>query len=365
MPLAGRASLPEEFYDITSSQLFRQPEPQYFYAQLFKSALMASLPIPGSLGVPGREVSGAGAAYASAEADRLILSAPLGSEIFQARVDFKGMPGHTMRFNRPRFAATTATEASRLVAANSTISTTPIGLGSEQTSLTLKRYAGPYDQDNSRVAPFGIEAFDASMGVHQLASMVGTHMQRDFDLFLDTVWVTLLNNGVTTVRPQGMTADNDATTAGMFPLDYETISRTARTMSDAKLPTLGDGRRILVCTPTGRKQLKDDPQFARYSEFHKEMNPLFSGYFGSLPEFHLFESSTLSTTANSSGVNIHNAHAIAPGVAMGGMGRPPSVRYASDDNYGETPKVIWLGDLAFGLADSRFVVEVKYGQDNS
>lgn len=366
MAVIGRATLPEEFYDITSSMLLRQPEPQYLYAQMFKSALSANLNVPGTLGVPGREVGGNGADYRAETADRLVLSAPISTEIFQAKVDFKGQMGHTMKFNRPLFSSGTATQAARKVAANTTISTTPIAAGSEQNTLTLERFAGPYDTTNSRVAPYAIESFDASMGIHKLASFVGTHLRRDFDVFLDTVWVNLLNSMTGgTVYPEGMTADNDATSAGMFPLTYEQISRTARVMDDAKLPVLGDGRRLLVVTPTGQKQLKDDPQYARYAEFHKEMNPLFPGYFGSLPEFHLIKSSTLTTTANSSSVNIHTAHAIAPGVAMGGMGRAPSVRYASDDNYGETPKVIWLGDFAFGLADSRFGCLVKYSQDNS
>lgn len=366
MAVIGRATLPEEFYDITSSMLLKQPEPQYLYAQMFKSALGASLTVTGSLGVPGREVGGNGAAYASETADRLVLSAPISTELFQAKVNFKGQMGHTMKFNRPAFTNSTATQASRKIAANTTISTTPIAAGSEQNTLTLERYAGPYDTANSRVAPYAIESFDASMGIHSLASFVGTHMRRDFDRVLDKVWVDLFDSvGGGTIYPEGMSADNDATSAGMFPLTYEQISRVSRTMDDAFLPTLGDGRRLLVVTPTGKKQLKDDPQFARYVEFHKELNPMFPGYFGSLPEFHLIQNSTLTTTANSSSVNIHTAHALAPGVAMGGMGRAPSVRYASDDNYGETPKVIWLGDFAFGLADNRFGYLVKYSQDNA
>ena len=45
------------------------------------------------------------------------------------------------------------------------------------------------------------------------------------------------------------------------------------------------------------------------------------------------------------------AHAIAPGAFLGGTGKAPRVAAASDDNYGETAKVIWLAYLALGLAD--------------
>ena len=44
MPVISRASLPEEFFDITSAMLLIQPEPQYMYAQMWKSALGAALP---------------------------------------------------------------------------------------------------------------------------------------------------------------------------------------------------------------------------------------------------------------------------------------------------------------------------------
>lgn len=36
MPLINRASLPTEFFDITSPELLVAPEPQYMFAQLWK-----------------------------------------------------------------------------------------------------------------------------------------------------------------------------------------------------------------------------------------------------------------------------------------------------------------------------------------
>jgi len=203
------------------------------------------------------------------------------------------------------------------------------------------------------------------MGVHNLADFVGTHLGRDFDKTLDSFWVTLADNASTTVYPLGITADNDITAKGMAPFTYEQQSRVSKIQDEANLPTLGDGRRIMVVTPTGKKQLKDDPQFARYCEFHKEINPLFPGWFGSTAEYHYFMSNTLTKSSNSSSVNVHKAHAIAPGVFLGGVGKTIGVRAASDDNYGETAKVIWLAYLALGLADNRFVTKVAYGEDVS
>lgn len=361
---ASRVTLPEEFLDLTSAKLLAQPEPQYPYAHLFKSALAVSLMTPDEIGFAGREIQSGGAPYVGADVDRLILSGPVSSQLFAAEVDFTKTTGHTMRFNRPQFADTVYTETARQVKSNQTISTDPIEISSEQATLTLKRYAGPYDSANSRVAPLAVEAFDAPMAMHKMSNIVGTQLQRDHDKFLDSVWVTLFDNSsASSVYPEGMTADDDATTLGQFGLTYEQISRTDRLMNEAHLPKFADGKRLMVVTSAGKKQLKDDPQYARYAEFHKEMNPLFPGYFGSLPEFHLCCSETLTKSANSSSVPIHRAQAMAPGVALGGMGRTTAVRQASDDNYGETPKVIWLGDYAFGLADARFTYSVRYSAD--
>jgi hypothetical protein len=360
-----RTTLPSEFYDLTEAQLLVQPEPQYFYCQLFKAALGIELGVAGVMAGHWRDVpAGGGADYGSAERDRLLLSSPLPSALFQVKYNFRGGPGHTVKFNRPQFANTTYTAASRQVKTNQTISTTPIEVGGEQNTLTIKRFAGPYDATNSRVAPLAFDAFDAAMGVHELYRIGGVQLKRDFDRFIDTYMVAQADEASTAVYPEGMTAVNDPTAAGQFPLTYEQMSRAAKEMDEANLPTLPDGKRCFVVTPTGKKQLKDDPQFARYVEFHAEKNPLMgSSWFGSCPEFHCFVSTTLAVTNNSSSVPIHYGHAIAPGAFMAGMGRPPQVRTASEDNYGESPRVIWLADLCAAPADVRFIKSIRYTAD--
>lgn len=359
--MISRDQLSEEFYDRTSAQLLAQPEPQYLYARLFLRALNIDLVPPDMIGRAGQEIGGQGADYSTAEQDRLNLADDLATELFAVKADFNGEPGHVLKFNRPKFTDSTYTEASRQIGTNQTISTTPMNAGSEQALLELKRYAGPYG--SNAVQPYGLDGFDATMGIHNLVKFVGTHLRRDFHKTVDSFVKTLADNASTTVYPYGMSAANDATLAGQFPMTYELISRIGKTQDTANLPTLGDGRRILVVTPTGKKQLQDDPQFARYAEFGSK-NPLdMPGWFATLPGYHCFMSNTLSVTANSSSVDIHYGHAIAPGAFLGGIGKAPRVAAASDDNYGEAAKVIWLMYGAFGLADNRFVTKVAYTQD--
>jgi hypothetical protein len=352
-----RATFPESFYDKTSDMLLVQPEPQYLYSALFLGALGASLSVPGELGLPGRGVSGAGGAYSSEDRDRLMLSDPMVTELIAAKVDFNGAPGNTIRINRPVFANSTYTEASRRIPSGATISTTAITPASQQTNLTLFRYGGPYD--GGAVRPYGIEAFDANMGIHKASSIIGTHHKRDFHRFVDAVNVALLDMASATDYPEGMSADNDATAAGSFPFTYEQLSRCEKNMDDANLPTFGDGFRCLVLTPTQVNQLRQDKQYQRAAQNMPQYNILFPQYVGSVNKFHIFKSTTLAAPTNGSGVAVHRGHAIAPGALLAGMGRAPRVAPSTNDNYGETILTIWLADLAFGLSNNTFVRSVR------
>jgi hypothetical protein len=359
MPGFSRASLPENFYDITSDMLLVQPEPQYLYAQMFLGALGASLAPPGELGLPGRAVGGNGGAYSAADRDTLVLSNPMMKEVIAAEIDFNGKPGNTLRINRPVFANTTYTEASRRIAVGTTISTTPITVSSQQTNLTLYRYGGPYDSTNARVAPYGIEAFDANMGIHKAASIHGTHLKRDFHKFIDSVEVALLDLAANAIYPEGMTAVNDATVVGSFPFTYEQLCRVGRDMDMANLPVFSDGYRALVLTPTQINQLRQDEKYRQASQMFSQYNVLFPGYIASVNNFHIFKSNTLTVSNNSSSVAIHYGHAIAPGALLAGMGRAPRVAPSTNDNFGETVLAVWLADLAFGLANNSFVYSVR------
>lgn len=350
----SRATLPENFYDKTNDRLLVQPEAQYTLAILFIAALGATLPMPAGIGLDGRQIEGAGAPFINVDRDRLQLAEALPTQLFALGYDFNKTPGETVRINRPAFANTTYTTASRKVAANSTITTTPIGVASEQTHLTLERYAGPYDQTNGRVAPLGIDAFAANLGVTSTPDMVGTHLVRDFHRFLDTVHVEMGDLG-TAFYPDGMAADDDASTTGSYPMTLEQVSRLEADMDDANLPTLPDGCRVLMLTTTQWKQLKHDPEFKAQAEFVREYNLLYPNYVKTVGKFHLFKCTTLKKVNNSSVVPVHRGLAIAPGAFMGGIGRKPRVGSSTDDNYGETAKTIWIADLAFGVADARFL----------
>jgi hypothetical protein len=352
MAVITRASLPEEFYDITSAQLLLQPEPQYLHAQLAKMAVASDLAVPGSVGLPGRDAGAQGAAYASPSDGRLMLSDPIMGAAITAIVGLGSAPGHTIRMNRPKFTNSTYTEASREVASGSTISTTPLDLDSEQVAVTIKRFAGPYGTAN--VQPYALDEFDAKMSVHKLAGMIGLHLKRDFDRWLDAALVALYAVCDDTVRPVGMTNDDSASTADAFPLDVNTLFRAEETLDTDNIPAFANGRRACVLHPRQLRELKDDAQFGRYAQYDKNVNPLFQSYVTSIGNLDIFKSNTLTTSTNSSSVVVYRGQVFGPGKVGLGVGQMPRVLHSTDDNYGLQAKIIWEFEAGLVNLDNRF-----------
>lgn len=361
MSFFNRASNPENFFDVTEAKLLRQPEPEYFFGRMFLDAVNASLGIPSAFGLDGRQAVSNGAAYVNLDSDRLKVAMGMPASMFAVNVDFTAKPGQTVRVNRPKYTDTIYTLASRQVTSGQVISTTPVNVGEEQVNLTLYRYGGPYDTLNSRVAPFAIESFDANMGVHKANEIIGNNLARDYHKFLDQVQ-SFLGEVADALYPENMTADNDGTVAGQFPMTLELLNRAEQIQNERFLPRLPDGKRIAVLSSYQIKQLFHDPETLQQSTFHPEFNLLYGaiGYTRSVGGYHIFQCDTIQKPLNSSSVPVHHGMVIAPdGFYMGGMGRKPRVAASTDDNYGEQAKVLWLADLAFGVADKRFAFTLR------
>jgi hypothetical protein len=358
MPLINRASLPTEFFDITSDSLLVQPEPQYMFAQLWKLALGAALGSPGALGRGA--VGENGAPVPDVDAMRLMLDDGLAASTIKVVPELGKSPGHTVKINRPFFEDTTYTAASREVASGSTISTSPIDISNEQVALTIKRFVGPYDQANARPAPYGLDRFDASMSVHKLAGLVGHHLKRDFDKFVDSSLISLLDSASTIVRPGALASDDAILDAGAAPCDLATIAATERALDDANIPVFPNGRRILVLTPRQIESLKLDSDFARLAESHAPWNPILAqSYYKSIGGFDVYKSNSLRKVANTSSVPVQRGVAFGPGVLGSGVGEMPRVAFANEDNFGESALVVWILYAAFSLLDNRFAVSVR------
>jgi hypothetical protein len=357
-----RATLGQEFYDITSDQLLLAPEPQYLHGLLFKGAMEASMTMGSGMGlpIPGRDIATSGPGYANLLDARLTLSDPLLSPAIKF-INQLGKPniGHTIRINRPKYTDSTYTRASRASPVGTTFSKTPMNVESEQAKITIERFAGPYDSTSGEVRPYGVEAFDASRSVHDMEAIRNHHFQRDFDKWLDTVGVTLFDSGAV-IYPTGMTADNDSTTVGDYPFSVDQIFRTRTSLVTASIPPFADGRYIMILTPLQVEQLHNDPQYGRLARYDPKFNPLYlSNHVATISKFHIFESQTLRTVANSSSVPIQYGQAFGREAVGAGSQGMPRVVPSTDDNYGETSIAIWLWYSGFEILDNRFMRSLR------
>lgn len=372
----NRLTLPEEFYDITSSKVLRAPEPQYLHAVLWKMAFNMGLQRKmGGIGLmAGRMAGGAGAPYPEAQAFYDQLSDPIMGDALSVVPNTEAKVGHTVRINRPRFSDTTYTEQVREITRTS-ISTTPIGIGSEQVAVTIKQFAGPYDQANSRVAPYGLDSFDASRAIHDLGDEVGTHLQRDFDKTLDSFIGTLYDSADTAniVWPtEQMTADNDIAAVAAGGFNFSMILRGIQALEDAKAPKFPNGDYVAVIGPREKRQLAEDDEFQRASsgsDAGAPKNPLLAAtFYKRVNGCSIFVSQTLRSVNNASSVPIRRNQMFGP-AAVGGIVVPvagqgpagPRVLSSTDDNYGLVAKVIWALEGGWTVFDNRFIASLRTG----
>ena len=369
MTVISRATLSPEFFDRTSAKLLIQPEPQYLMARLlFMSNGAAEFRRMSAMGLtPERTIPNLGAGVGSFEDMQLLLADPIRAEaIFTSDELAAGKAGHTIRINRPVFSGGGYTEASRTVASGQVISTTPIDLSMEQVSITIKRAIGPFASGGSVPQPYGVDRLDAQHSVHSIADTVGMQLQRDRTKYIDTVVGSYFDLGANTLYPSdpnnALSSDALAfptTTPGTRPFDAEVVFRTEEKLGSLNIPRFANGKYVMVLSPRQARQLKSDPEFQRLSVFDPSRNPLQSAYIRTLGGVELYESNTQPVdTATVSGLSIFHAAAFGPGaVGYAGAG-PCESATSSDDNYGETVKVIWRAYEGLALLDNRFIVNV-------
>jgi hypothetical protein len=355
-----RATIPAEFLDVTSAELLLPAEPEYFHANIVLNAVKVRVDFGGSWGlpIPGRQLTGGAAGYAQLDEmlQKLVgLPDPVYSEAIMVTPDWmkKGV-GHTIRFNRPKFDESTYTKASRRVPTGATINQNPITVGSDQATVTVERLAGPYSNVDNQVHPYGLERFDFDRSIHDPNAIKDLHISRDFRKTIDTVGVQLFDQG-TAIYPVGMTADDDALTAGAFPMSYEYLTLVILSLVSGNVPRFRNARWMCVLTPLQMQQLSVDPQYLKLVRYDPDINPIYKpNYRGTVGALDIFESNTLTTVDNSSGVPIQYGQAFGPKSVGWGMTEMPRTASNSNDNFGESPSVVWFWYCGSDVLNSDF-----------
>jgi len=170
------------------------------------------------------------------------------------------------------------------------------------------------------------------------------------------------------VRYPGDPSNLLTTDAAAFPIagngyrtfDAECVFRMEQTLSDNSIPRFADGMYHLIITPQQARQLRDDATFQRMAVFESELNPLKRSFIATLGQVEIYQCATNTVdTTTVAGVSIHHGIMFGPG-AVGRVkdGDGCRVVNSTDDNYGETPKVVWIAYEGQEMLDNRFVVGV-------
>lgn len=362
----SRVTVPSEFFDITSGMMLKTPTPQFAFAQMAIAAQnrAALAAVDAELALSGaRGASTQGIAVPGFDTFQLQLATSIFGEAIMAVEDAsKNGIGETIRFNRPLFSGSNYTVAARTVNQAQSISTTPVEISGEQVPLTVKRLAGPYDSTNSRVAPFAIDRLASQRSVHSLVQLAGLHLVYDRMATLDGIFSLLLDGASTNVvRPAGISADSSFPASGEAPLDLDTLLRAEEKLANAHIPRFSDGTYLAILSPTQMRQLKLDPDFAKASQLLPEKNVLTNSAVTMVGDtIRVMQCSTVQTdTATVSGATIYRGVMMGPGAVGFGVADPCRVCTSTDDNYGETVKVIWVAYEAMGMLDERFLCSIR------
>lgn len=361
MALITRATLPQEFVDFHSAKLLRQPTPQFFHAGMAMNAMrlsLAGMKGPWGLPVQGRTFGGDGQPYAKLD-DMMVKLSPEPDSVYgkAIRVELelgKKGQGHTVKINRPKFKSTTATKASRRIPTGASISKAGLAINSEQVQVTIERFGGPYSDENNAVQPYAIDRFDANKMLHDPASIKDLHLDYDFHLWLDTVNVQLFDVG-DAIYPDGMANDDASAVAGDFPMSFDFLTKIEANLAEANVPRFDNGRYMCVATVRQMQQLSVDGAYQRLSKYHEDINPVLKkSYRGTVGNLDIFQSTTLTKVDNANSVEINYGQAFGPESVGWAIDEMPRVATDSDDNYGETAKLIWLMYAGCEVLDKRF-----------
>jgi len=364
MPVS-RVTVPTEFFDVTSAMMLKQPTAEFTFAKLAIAAQsragLMNTDAAAAL-ASGRGPSTQGAAVMSLQEQQLVLASdPLANAIAGVEDATKAGVGHTIRFNRPVFAGGSYTETARTIAQSSTISLTPIDVGMEQTSLTVKRVAGPMSSSGTAVQPFAIDRLDSQRSVHSLVQLVGANLVYDRMAYLDAVVKALFDTGNYIQRPAGVSADASFPATGEAPLDLDTLLRAEEQLRAANIPRFADGCYYVIVSPRQMRQLRTDPDFLRATASVPGMNPVLNASITMVGQtLKVIESSTVPTdTTTVSGQTISRGMMFGPGAIGFGVADPCRVVPANEDNYGETVKIVWLAYEAIGMLDNRMICSLR------
>jgi hypothetical protein len=382
MTAITRSSLPQNFLDSASPGMrLPTPEPQYFFAKMALGNRLSLAAMNAGMQTAQQFVTIAGGGQVLPPLlDEMARAVDAYPGAVQAVDEFGKDMGDTVKFWRDVYEGGLYTEAGRLLAEETVISTTGQAVKAEEVPVVLKEYYGPSNAAGTAIAPYAIKSFDAKYrrNKEQLASKTTRYLARDYIKWLDSVIRDCFRrngaSGNTNVTfPDGVANAAAFVANGTANASLQQIMNARKALSDREWAKFGNGRYMCLVPTSFNTQMIGDVDYRELSKLHGDGRNQLYGYIGSVQDVDFFECSTLATYATSgatdtavngstvaASVTVNEALLFGPGVVgfgtasneqSGSIG--PEVRFADDTNYGTLAKLIWYALHAFQTLDVR------------
>lgn len=269
--------------------------------------------------------------------------------------------GDTIKINRPKY-LDDVIGAGRILKPTSLMFGSSQPLGMDQVSVTVVESSGPGDASGNTV-PVGIALFAQERARHDQLTNAKLQLRRS-----RYRWVHHnLQNAILAVtnitRPSGVSSLAAFTGADNEPLTYETLARVEEKLQGRNIPGVsGSPVYPLYVSPTGLRQLKNDPAYQRQAEFHEGFNLLFPGYIKNVGNLAVCLNNTIPTKLGgaSSDVTVRRAYVVAPQAMGWGLGSDAVLLRDKNDDGGRFLKVGWRAVEGFQLLNSDFVEVIEH-----
>ena len=366
----SRQSLGQNFIDHVNQTglTLPTPEPQYLFAKWIAAGRLSLAALDAGQSTAQQFVSMAGGGVNVSPALAELALAADSYPGFVTAVDaFGANKGDMVRFQRPVYSTGGATNSDRKLNTGASISTTGMGVATEEVKLELDTFNGPYSSTGSAVQPYAIEETDAKFRATlvSLASWVSLNLVRDYTYWLHYVVRDLLLSGqYTTLANASYTDVSDFVDAGNQKWTLDLLLRAKKTMVDRNVPPFANGNYLAIVPTQFQLDMLEDVDFTKMIANHKTENPVY-GYVGSVQNIDIIECTTLKTWTAAgtplgdkagtvaAGVDLEEGVMLAPGSLGFGLAQPPHCRFADDTNFGNVAKVVWQTRHALGMLDER------------
>lgn len=276
--------------------------------------------------------------------------------------DFDRTLGDTIELQRyPYFGDVGMSQVQRQLSETNTVGILdPVAITTNNVTLILQEYGGPYNGIADHVAPLGVtekvarraqrKLLDANNPESFVNSIGGDLLKDDYDRWHDRTLCDLYLTSPNSTNPGGAADAAVTNTDQISTADLATIKER---LQNRFAPTWDDGLYMAIVSPRMEKHLRLDDSFRKAVQFG-DPRRLFRGELGIYEGFRFMSSTNLPTET----VNALTGHLgifFGPRAVGFGEALAAQVRRNKTDDYDRFFYLVWITYKAYAALDTRFI----------